>query len=333
MSKLLFAGSRLDAFTATYGGPADVTFGIDTDYSDAGVNVRNGGVKGFLYDPAAAPLLSPYSVEEGASFYFHAYLNQSGNAATITLLDNAGAQWVQLNNNGQLQYNSGTASDVVWTNIGVAYGVAPSNQDIDLKVDLSSTGVHTVTLLYNQTIVSGPVTFNQPLLTNIAQFELTSQGDGYQDVVWSQVLCTENISTVGGHVATSRATGAGTYSQWSGSYTDVNAPVTTNTTYNQATSAGLQQSYPMGNITVPAGSYIEGVFYWLIAKNDGTEPENIASLIRTAANVDHVSGNLDGINIGFNSLGARYDVNPDTGAQWTQTDWNAPVQLGFVSEE
>jgi hypothetical protein len=62
------------------------------------------------------------------------------------------------------------------------------------------------------------------------------------------------------------------------------------------------------------------------------EPTNLQSLIRTGAGVDHLSANLAGLGVAFGRVGARYDVNPDTGLLWTQADWNAPVQLGFQSE-
>lgn len=332
MPKLLFLGSRLDCVTTLYGAAQEVTFGIDSAYSDAGINVRNGGVQGLLYDPAAAPLLSPYAVEAGASFYFHSHLYQTG-GVYLLLLDNAGYPWVQYDYHGQLYYNSGTGTAPVWTVIGIPYAPFVSSAfDIDLRLDIASDGTHTIALAYNGTVVSGPVSFTQAALTNIARWQLQSQGQGYEDVVWSQIMCAENINTVGGHVNTCRATGAGAHSGWTGTYTDVNEVITDYTTYNQALTAGLEQSYPMTNVTVPEGCYIMGVFEWLIVKNDGVAPENVASLIRTGADVDHVSADLPGVTFGYTNVGARFDVNPDTSTQWTQAAWNAPVQLGYVSE-
>jgi len=77
---------------------------------------------------------------------------------------------------------------------------------------------------------------------------------------------------------------------------------------------------------------VGGVFHWFRVKSAGTSPENVQSLIRTAAGVDHLSGNLAEPLLAFQGRGAVYPVNPDTGVAWTQADWNNPVQLGFVSE-
>jgi hypothetical protein len=59
-------------------------------------------------------------------------------------------------------------------------------------------------------------------------------------------------------------------------------------------------------------------------------PGNIKALLR-AAGTDYVSGDLAGIGIGYAGIGFRYDTDPATGLQWTDTEWNAPIEMGFVS--
>lgn len=340
MAKLLFAGSRTDSITVVFGSLSEDTSYIDGTYSDAGINVAYGAMKIQCYDPAAAPLLTDYSVPAGSALYFHSYVGMNFNGAgysgdCLTFFDSAGYPWVKLQYTGQFQYNSGTGAAPVWTNFGSnTYGMPGINRSpvaMDIQIKIDSGGNHTLFMAVNSIQAVATAEFVQPLMTNLSYAEIQHDPQN-TECVWSQIMMTENISTVGGHVATARATGAGAHSDWSGTYTDVNEVATNNTTYNQALTAGLLQSYPMGNITVPAGCRIQGVFNWMIAKNDGTSPNNIASLIRTAAAVDHASADLNGLGIAFAGLGAMYPVNPDTSAAWTQTDWNAPVQLGFVSE-
>lgn len=338
MSKLLFAGSRTDSVVTASGTINDSAApgSYDAAYSDAGINVKDGAAKGVFYDPATAPILTPYVVETGATVYFHAYLgfgDGAGQGQYVQLLDGAGVPWIQINQAGQVQYNSGSAEGVVWTNLGAAGGTLGGQQGtLDIVLAINSAADHTLTMAYLGNAVVGPIMFSQPLLTGIGGFQFGGGNHYFEDAVWSQILCTENISTINGHVFTRRATGAGAHSDWTGTYTDVNEQITDDTTFNSAMATGLAQSYPMANIAVPDGCEILGAFHWLRGKNGGASPANIQSLIRTSADVDHESGNLPGIGVTFSQFGARYDVNPDTGVAWTEADWNAPVQLGFVSE-
>lgn len=338
MGKLLFAGSRTDCVTTLSGSVYGTTSFINNTYSDAGI-AGSGTAEGMLTDPASAPLLEPYTVAAGHSFYFHAQFGYTdgygGGSVMLVLVDSAQGHWVQLLANGQLQYNAGTAGAPNWQNLGTPYGTPGgynSPNAIDIKLEIHAGGNHTVMLAYGGVAVVGPIVFNQPLLTGIQAFQITGQ-DFRTASTWSQLLCTEDLSTIGGFVKTVRATGAGAHSAWSGAYTDVNEVITDNATYNQALTSGLEQSYPMANIAVPAGCIIQGVFTYIVAKNDGSNPANISSLIRTGDGTDHMSANLGGLNIAYIGVGARYDINPETGVAWTQADWNAvPVQLGFVSE-
>jgi len=337
---LLFAGSRTDSVSVVYGTLSEDNAYSNATYSDAGINVANGAAKVQFYDPAAAPLLSPFTVGEGHSLYFHAWVgmnfNGAGyNGAILIFYDSAGYPWIQVLAYGQWQYNSGTGAAPVWTDFGDnTYGMVGLNRNqgaLDVKIDIAADGVHTVFMAANGLQAMAPVTFNQPLMTGLS-YVVIQHDNSNTESVWSQILVTQDLSTVGATVTTCRGTAAGTHADWTGSVTDVNEVFTDLANSNQALAAGLSQSYDMGNVTVPEGSVIEGVFAFIIAKTDGTSPENISMLCRTGAAVDHESGNLNGVGVAWSGAGARYDVNPDTGEAWTQAEWNAPVQLGFTSE-
>lgn len=346
MSKLLFAGSRTDSVLQLSGTISDIAqadgsyYIVDTEWVDAGINTAEGFAQGIFTDPSSAPILTQYSVTASHTLYFHCQFGCSvgyfslGNSPVIFFNDSSGSAWVRIKNNGQIQYNSGTTISPVWTNIGPAAGpIGPEDDfsDIDIRIDVRPSGNHRVTLLYNQAIVAGPYVFSQTLMTELSSFSL-GPGVGNYDCAWSQIICTEDISSVGGHVAVARATGPGANSQWSGSYSDINQSITTFSTYNQASEPDLTQSYPMGSVSVPQGSFISGIFNWIQVKNSGIPPENVSSVIRTSANINHTSAITGPVDIGWGQTGARYDVDPDTGSQWTQSSWNSPVQLGFRSE-
>ena len=345
MPKLLFAGSRIDCVKQISGSIYDIYQvngppAFNTAFADAGINTSAGTAQGFLTDPAAAPLLSPYSVQPGSAFYFHASYAwgigwaTSDDFQTVCLLDSSNAPWVRLMARGQLQYNAGTASSVNWQNVGGVYGY-PGNfttpSDLDIKIDIGTDGVHTILLAYNRIAVVGPVTFTQTLMTNIASFTLSGDPRGGIPDCWSELICTEDLSTIGAHVATCRPTGAGVHADWVGTYTDVNEVLTDDTTVNQSLTAGQIQTYPMGNITIPFGYIVSGIFHWIRAKNDGSAPNNLAAVIRGSSGTDHITSNLTLLPT-YTAGGARYDVNPDTGLNWQQSEWNTPVQLGFKSE-
>ena len=336
MSKITFAGGRVDSVTQLSGTLSENSSWVDHAYTDAGITTSNGVAQGFLRDPAAAPLLSPYHTGTGHSFYFHTAFawgdGWRGGATILQLLDNSGAPWIQLTRDGHFQYNSGSSGTPVWTDFAGSPVNVPGYSavsDIDIKLDLAAGGAHTILLAYGRTAVIGPVGFTQAALTNIASFTLHGDGWGSGDV-WSELLCTEDVSTVGAHVAIPRATGAGVHSDWTGTYTDVNEVQTNDTTVNQAGAAGLLQSYPMGNITVPAGYVIPSIWQWLRVKNDGGAPSSIQAICRPST-TDHISASLPAVGVTFAGLGSRYDINPDTGVAWTQADWNAPAQMGFES--
>jgi len=346
MSKLLFAGCRSDSVTVTAGTISEDTAYIDPAYSDAGVNFGSAGsIAVNFYDPAAAPALVRYSVGVGHTLYWHATIGMNFDSgfvgSCITFYDSADYPWLRMLWGGQLQYNHGSGGGPVWANIGVnTYGQPGSNRRVapwDIIVTIDAGGAHSVAMGISGNPIIARVGFNQPLMTNLAYAILESiDGPGRPppkvETVLSEILVTEDLSTVNAHVFTRRATGAGAHSQWTGTYADVNEVITDDSTANTATAAGLLQSYPMSNIALPDGYEILGAFHWLRGKNSGTAPANLQSLIRGGDGVDHQTGNLSGIDVLFGHFGARYNVDPATGLQWTAAGWNAPVQLGFVSE-
>lgn len=340
---ILFAGGRLESLVTIAGAPADVRDTYqgnpvwDPNYSDAALQCASAGVVGVnLYDGGMAET----SVGPGHTFWFHSAYFSAGmhGYAFLYLYSLTGAQVLRLfsdgNGNFVLQANTGTAGSPVWTDVGSPAAAVFSSSAIsrmDLEVQMPGSGEYVATLYLNESATAASGSFTpgtdagQPA---IAQVQLNDAG---QDLYYSQILATSDQSTVGAHVKTCRATAAGNYQQWTGGYTNVNEPLDNDSTADQATAAGLKQTYPMGNVTVPTGYAIASVFHWLRAKNDGGAPENIESACIIGGS-EYESGNLGGIGVGYGPVGARYDTNPNTSATWTEAEWNTPVQLGYVSE-
>lgn len=335
---VLFAGGRLESLTILTGSPMDTTGQIagnntwDTNYSDAALDINGGSVRLDLYNPD----MSPATVGAGHAFWLHAYVWVYGPHAYIayTFNDAAGEPWLRLysdgNGNFLLQFNSGTALAPVWSTLGTYGTPAQGARQFDVEVQMPAEGEYIATLYLDGGATGATGAFTpgvsggQPEVANVVLF-------GLSDLYFSQLLATVDQSTIGAQVKTCRATAAGTYGQWTGAYTNVNEAGDNDATADQATTAGLKQTYPMSGVVVPEGFAIATVFHWLRAKNDGSAPENIQSALITAGG-EHETGNLAGVGVGYGPAGTRYDTNPDTGAVWTQAEWNTPVQLGYVSE-
>lgn len=332
MGSVLFAGGRLESVKVLAGAPSDNAGDCDAAYSDASLLLTTGDrVRHFLYDAAMAAT----TIAAGHVAFFHAYWSVAhnifaGGGYMWRFADNAGTERLRLvsvpSGDFWLEY---LAPGAVWTQIGPSVHFGDFVAPLDIVLTIDAGGNHNVGLYYGgtQTLAGGD--FTSAALTNIAAV-IYSGGDSYYGSHVSQMLVTVDLSTIGAHVKTTRATGAGTYGDWLGTYADVNSVADTDGTGNQSTVDGDKTTYEMGNIAVPAGYVIPTAFHWLRAKNDAGDPGNVKSLIRSGA-TDGTSGVLAGIGLGYGAIGFRYDADPATTTPWTQASWNAPVQLGFES--
>lgn len=336
MSQILFAGGRLDSVTAGTGVSEDTTAGrFDSTYCDAALlcSATTALVQATLVDSTGTPT----NLTSGQTGYFHFEVIPISSTGSVGnwwwLTDSSGFPWLAIRSTGTgnvytLSYNSGTGASPVWTTIGSSFTVPSATRSaIDIVLTIGSP--HTAAIYLNGSLlVTG--TFTQASLTTIRTLNLQSIGSQGNACAYSQILCTEGISTISAKIKYSRATGAGSNSAWTGAATNVNEAVNSDATIDQATSAGLRQTYAMGDVTVPSGYAIKSVFYWVRAKNDGSTPANIKASLRSGATNFDGASNLAGIGIGFAPLLQRYDTDPATSAAWTQTGWNA-AEAGYLS--
>lgn len=346
--KMLFYGGRLDSVTNITGNWTESAgvfpnYGYDTDWSDARIKPVNGDLDPFetfdceFTDDAGAS--DPVTV--GHTMYSHWYMYQQPTDHLQTgypmwqAIDSAGFPWFRLmpinNHTWQLQRNSGTGGAPVWTAVpGTDYvwhgGVATITLDVSILIDAG--GNHEISFYSGDSTVY-TVTASVVLMTDIAKVRFGVATQGF-DEGYSQLICTQDLSTIAGHVKTLRATGAGFNQEWNGVYTDVNEQVTTDANFNQAPLIDLSQTYQMTDFTLPVGYTIYGVSQRVRVKNDAANsPLNIKSICRSGG-TNYVSADLSGVGGGYAPAGKRYPVDPATSVTWTQSGVNA-VQFGFKS--
>lgn len=341
-NEILFAGGRLDSLVLSSGAATELTTAgrFDSSYCDASVNIQDaaGQVDAGFYTQSGG-VLSAATVVSGETLWVHVdtygggYASSGSNSLFICIRDSSGFPWLALkglNGGGNgfsagLYYNSGTGASPTWTLIGTVW-----TKDVgaivtwDLELTLGSP--HSINL-YKDGALFRNGTFTQASFTNAAKMSFTgwhnSTGTGY-----SQMLATRGISTIGAKVKTSRATAAGANTGWTGSYASVNEAVGSDANLQNAATAGLKSTHAMGDVTVPSGFEIKSVFHWMRAKNDGTGPTKIKSVLRHSG-ADYATADLSGIGLGYGPIGARYDADP-LATNWTQTTWNA-IEAGYES--
>lgn len=342
---MLFYGGRTDSIAVVSGTWTETTAGSRFDGSWADAALEPGSNTStfdcvFLDDTEAA-----FNVTAGHTLYTHLEIFSDSSAYTddttapfLELRDSSDHPWLRLRfiaGAFVAYYNSGTGGAPVWTAISGGATSAPSwnaRYAIDFMVTVDASGNHTVAQAINGTLSYSVVCPTMAGLTNIAKVRVGAihVNPGADPVAFSQLLMTQDISTIGAHVKTIRASGAGTNTGWTGAYTDVNEAVTNDATFNQATSSALKQSYAMADIAVPSGYLIKGVRHCFRVRNDGANaPLNVQSLCRSAG-TDYATGNLSGVGATYGPVSKRYATDPATSAAWTQSGVNA-VELGFVS--
>lgn len=336
VAEVLFAGGRLDSLVTVAGAPTENTSGsrFESAYADAGTICGSTAV--FVAAPFftdSSGILSATTVVSGETLWvrFDMYNlgTNFGTGAICTIYDSSGFPWFRLvaASGGVLQpqYNSNTGASPTWTAVGSPWTIR--GQEVytyDLKLTLGSP--HAFEFSMGRFLQSSG-SFTQASFTNAASARFSSTG-GTSGSAFSQILCTRDISTIGSKVKYSRATAAGANTGWSGAYTDVNAAVMSDATMQTAASAGLKTTHAMGDLTAPGGSAkLKSIFHWLRANNNGASPTNVKSVLRSSG-VDYSTGNLSGIGTTLAAIGARYNQNPATSADWSISEWNA-IEAGF----
>lgn len=340
--EVLFVGGRKESITVLSGTVVEHTDAttFNPTYSDCSLRLNNiiHRFKVDLYSETSNALSKTTVSGDGTKIFVHfvhkfsASSNINGGAMML-LVDSNGFPWFSIRGDGggslsfNIFWNSGTGASPVWTAIGTGLNITEALEIWDVEFTFGTP--HSVNVYRNGSIWRSG-TFTQASFTNIAQVEFgaSSTGGGQPSHHYSQIIVTDNVSTIGSFVKTSRATAVGANTGFSGNHTAVNEVVGSDATIQSATTAGLRTTHVMGDVTVPLGLEIRTVFHWLRAKNDGTAPNNIRSVLRSSG-IDYVTPNIPLINVGYSPVGARYNVDP-LGTNWTESQWNS-TEAGYES--
>jgi hypothetical protein len=328
MAEVLFAGGGLDSVTCN-GTFAEVTTAgtFDATYCDKALqlfNVTASWVATGIDTAGAAK-----SVTTAKTFFGHCECYWDGIQTVMNVFvacDAAGNEWAGVRckaaSNYGLYVNTGTVGAPTWTQIGADFLIpAAARHTFDLRVfiDAAGTAHQAEFILDNASKATG--SFSNANLTALQKLKGVGANIGGSNAHYSQIMITEGISTVAGKVDYNVATGAGTNAGFTGVYTDINETVLNDATLIAAATAGLKSSYAYGDVTVPTNYVLKSAFLFSRGKNDGTI--NLKALCRSGGTDYPAGSNLPGIGVAFGPLGWRFDTDPNTGAAWTQANFNA----------
>lgn len=334
----IFKGGRMGGLYNVTGSLSltSASTAYDSEWSDCAIQLGNNPTSCFynFYDTTGAP----YVVMAGDFVMSHVLYYQNNPSGVIfTLVDGTGrpviAAFGDGSNNVYLAHNTGSTSSPSWSRLGSGSGFIPGNAlaPLDLRVDIAAIGSHTATLVVNDITVD-VVSFTDTTVTVNGIQGGNLNGAPSASLYYSQLYARLNGTTVGAHIKTSRATGAGTYQEMAGSYTDVSQQVPNLVNVNTSDAISQRQTYIMSNVTVPTGYLIGGIDIWTQFKNDGTSPENLKSKLIVASTEYDASANLGSPSVGYTFGVQTYPENPNTSAPWIASGWNAPAQAGWTSE-
>lgn len=342
-NEILFAGGRRETITIVSGTVTEVTTGgtYNTTYSDCALQVQGSGnvFKVELYSETTRNLSKVSISGAGSKLFVHFTMNYgASNFAPsnriVELVDSSGFPWFGIRGAGGgttrsfgIFWNSGTGASPVWTRIGSVDSLDSGIVQYDIEFTFGTP--HSVNVYQNNSLWKSG-TFTQASFTNVTEvrFGGTSSSGTQPTVRFSQILITDNISTIGSFVRTTRATAAGANAGFTNNHTAVNEVVVSDATLQSAGSAGLRTTHVMSDVVVPTGLKIGSVFHWFRARNDGIAPVNVRSVLRSGG-IDYVTPNITLIGTAFVPVGARYNVDV-LGTNWTEAEWNG-IEAGYES--
>lgn len=253
------------------------------------------------------------SVGVGEKMFFHAVLSLSAGGASYTaenaivFRDNSGFPWLSLRFTSAtaltLFYNSGTGAAPAWTSLGLAsYAVGYGLHTFDIWLTPGSPNVAGFAV---EGSLIGEASFTQGALGNIAWAELRAANSGYRD--YSEIMASVGISTIGGRLRGSKAIGAGTHSDFEGTFEDIDDAGVNDADAITSVSAGDRSTFVFSDVPALADNEALGdVFVWTRARNSGGAPSNVKPVRRSAAGVDVIGADLSGIAGAFQTFLTRY---------------------------
>lgn len=319
---LLFVGSEQEAFDLI--GTAGITFDTATAGSfDATMSrgaIRVAGLGAAYARKTFSPQTSVWiharcSIGIGSSFFN--IINSSG---TTVFRVSTSHTTGYANYNYKPEYYNGSS----WITMGDS-AVVPSSSvgiDFDVKINIATFGG--AIDVYMDGVLMFSFSGNTSFLgSGISEFRMFSP-DG-SNVWFSQTIISTTI-TVGMKVATLSISGAGTTSQWVGSYTDINETVLSDTTFISDNTNGDISTYQVTDVPTGGNFNVGAIIVSARAERGATGVQNLELGVRSGG-ANHWGSPVSGLITAFGPFQEIMTTDPATGLPWTISGANA-VEIG-----
>jgi hypothetical protein len=329
MPKIMLAGGEPGEVLLITGAMvvSTLTTTRDPTYSRLSLEISAGNqtYRASAHDPSTGALSS---IVNGETAWFHMYFgsNQAPTNGVVFILvrDSSNLPWFRMvgaATSGQqiAQFNSGTGASPVWTNVGSAFSFSNGYADVDLRIDINTSGGHSFEFMRAGTLVASG-TFSQSSFTNIRSYDIAAIGSvatGH----FSQVLITEGISTLGAVVASCPPTALGANTGWTGPVTGINETGLIDSNFIYSDTASQVSTFVTTDAVVPSGNAIQAVVVNARVKSDNaTGPQDIQAAVRISG-TDYFSPTLT-VGGGFDFVPYVFPVSPATLATWSEAVFN-----------
>ena len=301
---IIFGGGETPSFTS-FNAIESTTSGVFNAPARCAMHLSQGGwIK-------TTPLVST------GELWFHMDVNTTSIVSGLTpisVLDQSGNALFGIQSSGSILVGNTTIGTAqIFSTTGV------STLDIHLK----SGTVGLVEIYVNSQVIfstSGNYSF-----TTMQNLMLSPVGTNTN---WSQVIVADEI-TIGFQLATLGFTSSGTNTGWAGPVTAINEIILDTTTYINASTAALTNTYMTSGISTSYTNIKAVVISALARYSTGGGPTNlyadayIGSTNYTAA--------MNSIGVGYSPAIAVMNTNPATNVAWTASDINS-AEFGIKSK-
>jgi hypothetical protein len=312
-NRYLYQGVKA-GFTRNVGTVLDTTTAgtFNSTYTDGGISISSASTSKVICDFTDGSGAADHATTgETLQVRWDTNTSGAGSGAVLMQLSNNSDQPVlralqQTTSTLRLQYNSGTLASPVWTQIGfditIPAGLVTWN--LILTIDAAGTA-HTYQMLLNN-VYQFSGTFSMSLLTRVDNVNFV--GNTSVTFIVSQVMATIGIGLVGSFVGCLKASGVGSNAGMIGAYTDVNEAILSDATLVSSGTAAQKTTFAMADLPAISGLTVGAESrHTFRAKNDGSAPANLKSVIRQSGS-DTSSSAVSGMGAGFAPFTVSYNL-------------------------
>jgi hypothetical protein len=316
---ILFAGGEMGAFVPADGDTYETTSaGYDTSLARCAIRIY--GFSGSYAESA--------HWSNATDFWFHADLTVdtavSGSEATyLSFYDSSNTEVYKLtmtfssNALTVKQYRNNAGSFV---QVGSSFTTSTDTRNtLDIHFTCAVSGEASVYLSGTQRLTG---TADTSALNGVAYVRLKSNLISY----WSQVICADE-STVSKRLKTVPPTGAGATTDWTGTYTEIDETVYSDTDFINSATVNQVELVSHGT-TIPSGYVVDAFVVTARAKCGATGPQNLQLAVKSGATT-YTSSSI-ALDAGYTANVAIWETDPATSAAFTSSAI-ASLQYGVKS--